>query len=366
MSLSLDDYIFEPDLARAATLPARWYTHPDFLAEEKEKIFARTWQVVARVIELQRPGDFVTVDLLGEPLVLTRGTDGVLRGFYNVCRHRAGQVATGKGNRKSLQCQYHGWTYSLDGALNKTPEFEGVENFDPGKFCLQPVRVETFGPLVFANLDANASPLAESLGEILNETAFYPFDKMYHVERRDYYVKCNWKVYVDNYLEGYHIPIAHPGLYKVMDYENYKVEPRRFHSLQHAPLRPVRGAGTARTAYANVAADTSVLYYWVYPNLMLNCYPDNLQFNIILPIDHENTLTIFEWYFLPGSSGDAWENLQQGVAFSDQIQKEDMEVCESVQRGLKSRAYHQGRFSPKRENGVHHFHALINEFLRKE
>ncbi|MEJ5223577.1 MAG: SRPBCC family protein [Anaerolineales bacterium] len=363
MPLDLSDYTPTPDLSRAATLPARWYTDPAFLDAEREKIFFRTWQAVARTADLQRPGDFAAVDLLGEPLVLTRGADGVLRGFYNVCRHRAGRVASGKGNRKSLQCQYHGWTYALDGSLMNTPEFDGVEDFDKTCFGLRPVRVETWGPLVFVNLDEHAPALSHVMGEILPETAHLPLDQMYLVERRDYTIACNWKVYIDNYLEGYHIPIAHPGLYRVVDYENYKVEPRRYHSLQHAPLRPTRGA--TKIAYANIEPDTDVLYYWLFPNVMLNCYPDNFQFNIVLPLDHERTLVIFEWYFLAGGSGEAWENLQQGVAFSDQVQKEDIEICETVQRGLRSRAYNQGRFSVKRENGVHHFHHLVAEFLQR-
>ncbi|MCS6911367.1 MAG: hypothetical protein NZM11_12500, partial [Anaerolineales bacterium] len=172
---------------------------------------------------------------------------------------------------------------------------------------------------------------------------------------------CNWKVYCDNYLEGYHIPVAHPGLYRVLDYERYRVEPRRYHSRQLSPLRP-----TAGNRYADLRADTEVLYYWVFPNFMLNIYPDNLSANIVLPLGPERTLTIFEWFFHDLGSGAAWEAVQQGIAFSDEIQREDIEICEAVQRGLRSRSYTQGRFSVKRENGVHHFHSLVNEFLGGE
>src|SRR3954470_9451401 len=167
----LGDYHFEPDLARAATLPAAWYRGEEMLALEKERIFATTWQLVGRTADVVRPGDFFTADVVGEPIVVTRGTDGVLRAFYNVCRHRAGNVAAGKGNRKSLQCRYHGWTYALDGALITTPEFDGVEDFDKANYCLHPVRVETWGPFVFVNLDPDADPLAWTLGGILEETA---------------------------------------------------------------------------------------------------------------------------------------------------------------------------------------------------
>ena len=233
--------------------------------------------------------------MLGEPLVVTRGTDGVLRAFYNVCRHRAGNVAAGKGNRKSLQCRYHGWTYALDGRLMTTPEFEGVEDFDKTCYGLHPVRVETWGPFVFVNLDPDAAPLAATLGVILDETAHIPLAEMRPVERRDYVIDCNWKVYIDNYLEGYHLPIAHPGLYRELDYENYKVETHRYHSRQLAPLRPVTGSGAGRR-YAEVRPDEEVLYYWVFPNFMVNIYPDNMSSNIILPLGHDKTLTIFEWY----------------------------------------------------------------------
>lgn len=360
----LDDYVFEPDLTRAATLPARWYTAPEFLDLERERLFARTWQMVGHTADVTRPGDFFCCELLGEPLVVTRGEDGGLRGFYNVCRHRAGVVAAGKGNRRTLQCQYHGWTYRLDGALLRTPEFEGVADFDPGCFGLKPVRVEAWGPYVFVALDAQAAPLAAYLGEILTETARLPVAAMRRVERRVYEVKCNWKVYIDNYLEGYHIPVAHPGLYRELDYERYRVETRRFHSRQHSPLRPVTGEGVNRR-FAPIRADDQVLYYWVFPNFMLNLYPDNLQANLILPLGPDRTATIFEWFYLEHADGATWENLHQSIAFSDQVQQEDIEICEAVQRGLGSRAYTQGRFSVKRENGVHHFHALVNEFLRQ-
>ena len=362
----LGDYRFEPDLARAATLPAHWYRGEPILALEKERIFARTWQAVGRTADVARPGDFFTCDLAGEPLVIPRGTDDVLRGFYNVCRHRAGNVAAGKGNRKALQCRYHGWTYALDGRLLTTPEFEGVRDFEKSAYCLHPVRVETWGPFVFANLDPHAAPLAATLGAILPETAHIPLAEMRLVERRDYVIGCNWKVYVDNYLEGYHIPIAHPGLYREIDYAGYRVETHRYHSRQVAPLRPSPGGSGAGRRYAELGADEEVLYYWIFPNFMVNIYPDNMSSNLILPLGPDQTLTVFEWFFHEQGGGPAWEGVQQAVAFSDEIQQEDIVICEAVQRGLHSRVYDQGRFSVQRENGVHHFHGLVYEFLHDD
>jgi choline monooxygenase len=361
----LNAYHFEPDLSRATTLPARWYIDPEMHPLERDRVFLRSWQPVARLEELRRPGDFVTAEVVGEPIVLTRGTDGILRGFYNVCRHRAGNVASGKGNRKTLQCHYHGWTYSLEGRLISTPEFEGAAEFSPQAYGLQAIRVAEWGPFAFVNLAPKAPGLDEFLGEIQSETAEIPLGEMRMVERRDYVVECNWKVYVDNYLEGYHIPIAHPGLYRELDYENYRVETRQLHSRQVAPLRPAAGGGPARR-YTEVKADDQALYYWVFPNFMINIYPDNLSSNLILPVGPERTLTVFEWFFLDPGSGEAWEGVQQAIAFSDEIQREDIEICEAVQRGLRSRSYDRGRFSPRRENGVHHFHSLLDRFLRVE
>lgn len=361
--MDLSDYQFTEQLSQASTLPARWYLDPAFLQAEKERIFWQSWQVVGRVEFLQRAGDYFCCDLLGEPLVITRSTDQQLRAFYNVCRHRAAPVAAGKGNRKSLQCKYHGWTYGLDGQLRNAPEFEGVENWQAKECGLQPVQVATWGPLIFVNLDPQAPPLGGSLGNIPMEVAQAKFNiaGMKLVERRDYLIDCNWKVYVDNYLEGYHIPIAHPGLFREIDYDQYEVETFATYSKQHAPMRSTSQVESLNLdhRYLRTEAEEQALYYWLFPNLMFNFYPDNFQLNIILPIDHCHTLTIFEWYFEQPGSGAGWESMQQAIAFSDQVQKEDIEICELVQRGLQSRSYSQGRFSVKRENGVHHFHRLL-------
>ncbi|MCL4871626.1 MAG: Rieske 2Fe-2S domain-containing protein [Anaerolineae bacterium] len=366
--INLDDYIPTDDLALAESLPSRWYIDPEFFQAEKEGLFWRTWQPVGRMEMVARSGDFFTCDLLTEPLVVTRGKDEQLRAFFNVCQHRAGPVAKGRGNRKSLQCAYHGWTYGLDGRLLNAPEFEGVRGWQKEDVCLVPAAATAWGPFVFVNLDAAALPFDHYYGPIKQEVAQAGFhiDNMTLVERRDYLVNCNWKVYIDNYLEGYHIPIAHPGLFRELDYDQYRVDTYRYHSFQHAPFRPAsqNPAHDVDRRYVRSEAEAQALYYWVFPNVMLNFYPDNLQINIIIPLDHERTLTVFEWYFEQPGTGPGWESMQQSIAFSDQVQKEDIEICETVQKGLHSRAYDKGRFSVKRENGVHHFHLLLAEFLR--
>jgi choline monooxygenase len=167
--------------------------------------------------------------------------------------------------------------------------------------------------------------------------------------RKEWFLDCNWKVYVDNYLEGYHIPIVHPGLFREIDYPSYRTETRRNYSIQHAPLKKPQ----------RIAAGDEAEYFWVYPNLMLNVYPDNFSTNLIVPIGHERTLTVFEWFFRDAPQ----TTVDQTVAFSDEIQIEDIEICEAVQRGLRSSTYSSGRYSPARENGVHHFHALYAESM---
>src|SRR5262245_16055774 len=204
------------DLAHASTLPSRFYLDPKFLDLEIERIFARTWQPVCRSEMVMRPGDYFVCDSAGEPIVIVRGTDGVLRAMSNVCRHRAGEVAVGKGNRKSLQCRYHGWTYTLEGKLFTQPEFEGVQNWNKSEICLPQFRAEKWGPIIFTCLDSNALGLMQMMGKIPDEVheLGIDLDRLKLIERRDYVVNCNWKVYIDNYLEGYHIPMAHPGLFR--------------------------------------------------------------------------------------------------------------------------------------------------------
>lgn len=359
----MQSFTFDTNLAQADTIPADWYTDPAMLAREKKAVFNKSWQFATSLDQLRFPGNFVAVDVVGTPVVVTRDANGVLRAFYNVCRHRAGVVARGAGNRKSLQCQYHGWLYGLDGCLRTTPEFEGVQNFRKEDFGLVPIRVETWGPFAFVNMDNDAPSLLSVLGKIPQETAHFNFDGMRKMKRMDYIVNANWKIYVDNYLEGYHVPIAHPGLFKELDYEQYRVDTYQYYSSQYAPIRPIRNEDASGRVYTALQGDDKAFYYWIFPNFMLNIYLGMLQINIIVPLSHDKTLTIFEWYFADPGTPDTWNNLQSSIDFSDEIQKEDIELCEDVWRNLQTGIYTQGRYCVKRENGVHHFHGLLAKAL---
>jgi choline monooxygenase len=354
---------FDPNIARAATIPARLYNDPVYLELERERIFAHTWQLVGRSEQVKEHGQFFTAAVGNDAIVVLRDRD-TLRGFYNVCLHRAGPVAQGCGKRNTLQCRYHGWTYGLDGTLLRAPEMDGVERFDPAEMHLVPIQIATWGPLVFANLDGKAPPLLEVLEDVPRRVAPFRCEEMTYVTRKEWDIACNWKVYVDNYLEGYHLPVVHPGLHKELDYDNYKVEPHRYFSIQHAPLRAVHGGNPDRRYDPARAEVAEAVYVWLFPNMMLNVYMGQMQTNVVIPMGHDRCRVVFEWFSAKPPADPAadaeWTKL---LAFSDEIQDEDIEICEIVQRNLRSRIYDRGRYSAARENGVHHFHSLLHEFL---
>jgi choline monooxygenase len=338
----------------ASTLPSRYYTDAEVLENEQRLLFGRTWQLAGHAGQVSAPGQYFTTTVGREPLLVVRGADGVLRAMSNVCRHRAGPVARGEGKRPVLQCGYHGWTYDLAGRLRNTPEFEGVEDFDRAGCALPQFQVEIWNELVFVNLDSAAETLPSFLGELVSDMPRHDYSGFRLARQKRWELDCNWKVYVDNYLEGYHIPIVHPGLFRELDYPNYRTETKRSYSIQFAPTRNPERIRTA-------AGDDEVRYFWIFPNLMLNVYPDNFSTNLILPLGPERTVTLFDWYF---KDPDAVQSqIDETVAFSDEIQLEDVDICEAVQRGLRSATYDRGRFSPQRENGVHHFHRLYEELM---
>jgi choline monooxygenase len=354
---------FDPNIARASTLPARLYHDPVYLELEMERVFAHTWQLVGRTDQVASHGQYFTADVGPNSIVVLRDGEH-LRAFYNVCLHRAGPVASGCGKRNTLQCRYHGWTYALDGSLQRTPGMEGTTQFRPDEMRLVPVAVTTWGPLVFVNLDGKAPPLTEVMEDLPTRMAPFHCERMQYVTTRSWEIACNWKVYVDNYLEGYHVPVVHPGLNKELDMDRYRVEPHRWFSIQHAPLRPVHGGHTDRkydTAATNVP---EAVYAWLFPNTMLNVYLGQMQTNVVIPLGPDRCRVVFDWYAenppADASSDPEWVKL---MAFSAEVQDEDIGICEVVQRNLRSRVYDRGRYSAEHETGVHHFHSLLHETM---
>ena len=347
-------------LESAWTLEAKYYTDAAILPLEREKIFCATWQCVGWAEQAARPGQYFTFDLAGEPLVIVRGADSVLRGFYNVCRHRAGPPAERCGERKVFRCGYHGWTYALDGRLLNAPEMEGAADFDHERFGLAPIHVGEWAGLIFANLAENPEPLLCALGELPQQAAKFRLERMKFCHRHDYVMACNWKTYIDNYMEGYHLPSVHPGLNRELDYGAYEVELFPRHSLQYSPIRANSRAEERR--YAQSQGDLRAEYYWIYPNWMLNCYPDNVSLNIVQPLGPEQCVAIFAWFFPEVLLGT--EAPEKTFRFSDEIQQEDGRICEVVQRNLRSRSYTRGRYSPKQEKSLHHFHAMYARIMQ--
>jgi choline monooxygenase len=360
----------------AHTLASRFYIDPSILDIEKARILRRTWQLVGTLDHacgevngatrtIADPESFFTAEVASEPVVVVRDKEGTLRAFSNVCRHRAGPIALGSGCKNVLRCAYHGWTYTLDGRLIGTPDVEGVEFFDRSTMGMVPLRLETWEQFIFVNFDRDAEPLSAYLGNIPEQSRGFQFAGLQLAERRDYVINCNWKVYVDNYLEGYHIPIAHPGLMREIDYSQYRTDTFRYHSRQFAPIRAMKPEDSGDRAYAPGSGTQEALYFWIFPNLMLNIYPDNVSTNLIVPLSPDKTLTIFKWFFHDIASAKVQERMKKAIAFSEEVQQEDIGLCESVQRGLRSSLYDRGRYSVKRENGVHHFHMLLREFLEE-
>ena len=353
-------------LAEASTIPAAWYVDARIAELERQTVFSQTWQFMGRLDQGAKPGQFVAATVAGEPLVAVRGNDGVLRAFYNVCRHHAAAVVTEPcGQASILHCPYHGWNYGLDGSLKGMPEFEGVKNFERKDNGLVPVKVETWEQFVFVNLDPNAVPLAEYLAGIVKRVTPLGLAKLHHFSTTSYDIHCNWKVFVDNYLDGgYHVTHLHKGLNSVLDYKHYTIENEDRYCLQSSPMvnsdqvNSDHDAATGTTRRGDRA-----WYFWLHPNFMFNCYEGYLDTNLVIPVDVDHCRVVFDFYFSDVSESARAYN-EQSVAVGNRVQDEDLGICEAVQRGLKSRAYGTGRLSVRREAGEHLFHRLLAADLK--
>ncbi len=349
-------------LEEAFTIPASWYTNQDLYDLEMQTVFADSWQLAGRLDQVKKPGQYVTSEIAGEPIVVVRGDDGTLRGFFNVCRHHAAAVLTeAHGHASQLRCPYHGWTYSLEGRLKGTPDFAGVCNFERGENGLVPVETAVWENWAFVRTNQCASnPLVEFLTpKLIDEVRPLSLENLYWLERQHYAFDCNWKVFVDNYLDGgYHVPHLHKGLDSVLDYNNYMIESGERHCLQWSPLVS-KGAESQTGA---VRKGDRALYYWIYPNFMINLYDGVMDTNLVIPRGVDKTEVIFDFYF-PDLSGGALEHNRASIEVGQRIQDEDVAICRSVQRGLASRAYKAGRLSVRREAGEHLFHKLLHADL---
>lgn len=341
-------------IERAETIPSHWYTSGEILEFEQEVLFTSFWQLAGHHSQLEKPGDVITFEVAGNPIMAVRDKEQI-RVFYNVCRHRGGPVAVKKGTTSVLQCQYHGWTYRLDGTLRGVPQFNKVDLFDKSDFGLVPVPFDTWQGLVFVTLNENSPKLKSFIDGIHNQISPIDLANFKYHKRQNYKMDCNWKVYVDNFLEGYHIPIVHPDLANLLDYREYVTEIHPWYSLQYSPFKNKSGDNIYK------AEEGKAYYYFIFPNIMLNILPGRLQTNIVRPLGPGKCEVVFNYYYSDIESDEALEMIQEDIEYSHKIQLEDIQICESVQKGLQSKAYDKGRFSVEREQGVFHFQSLLKK-----
>ena len=357
-------------LADGWTLPAPWYADSAIASDERERIFRRTWQYAGRLAELERTGDFITCLAGHVPIVVTRDRTGELRAFVNVCRHRAHLVASGSGHRESLQCPYHAWTYALDGTLRAAPRSDREPGFDRDALSLLPAKVDTWGPFVFVNPDAEAAPLADFLGDLpsLVERSGLDLGALTFRLRQESTVAANWKIVVENFLECYHCPVAHPSFSDLIDVDPdaYKLEAREWYSSQ---IGPVRAAALERPDDAPYDARGAVAesqFHYLWPTFTLNVEPGppNATVFVITPGSHPHETRLLSDHFFAPEVDD--EQVRRMVEFGNTVGAEDNALVESVQRGLDSGLVPQGRLLVSSEHLIQHFQALVHTALAAE
>ncbi len=367
MALPLQELVdlstnFDDNPRLSYSLPAKAYLEQDYLDLEREIVYGKSWQYVCHVGQLKSPGDYITVDIQGQPIVVLLDRDRTLRAFYNVCLHRGHELLSGTGNTKTIVCPYHAWCYKLDGNLMSARYSDWMEDFDFADFKLMAVQVEEFCSMVWVNLDPDAASLAEQSGDLKNEILGYAPDiaDLKHAHRLTYRIKANWKSVVDNFLECYHCAVAHKDFVSLVDMDNYLVTTQGIYSSHIAPA-----GKTENSAYGveNAAVQDHAVW-WLWPNTCLLRYPGSPNWMVwrFIPVDAETTAETFDFFF-EGDTPDAAQ--MEAIEYIDKVlQKEDIDIVESVQRGMKTPAYNQGRFVcnlnglGESEHAVHHFHSL--------
>jgi len=363
----MGDALFEidPDIRVARTLPARVYSDPEIFRLQRDRIFARTWHYAGHADLVKVAGQVhpftLLPGMLDEPLVLTRDANDRVHCLSNVCTHRGTLVVEGAGVEQQLRCRYHGRRFALDGRFHSMPEFEGTANFPSKTDDLPEVPLGFWERFLLVSLSptremsiaAIFKPLIDRLHQLpFAELTFDP------ASARDYLVGANWALYIDNYLEGFHIPYVHSSLATTLDYSEYAVELERFSVLQLGIAKPGEPSFELPQAHPDHGRAVAAYYYWLFPTTMFNVYPWGVSVNVVTPLAVDRTRVSF----LP-FVWDATKRHSGAGAGLDRVEREDEAVVESVQRGVRSRLYDRGRYSPAREGGVHHFHRLLAEFL---
>ena len=343
-------------IEKAATPPASWYTSQSFLELEEDSVFSKQWLFVGRRDQLRKPGDYFSGTFLRRPYVVVLDDEGAPRAFYNVCSHHGTCVASGEGTTEQFVCPYHGWTYDRQGTLTKAPLAGALQSLKERDLDLKPITVNQWGPLIALHFGIPATPLAAELVPLLDAFADAPFEKLQFVRRVTYRVDCNWKVFVDNYLDGgYHVAHVHPGLTGQLDIASYDSTIGQRWSLQSCRAASSPGDDSKGDFPQRVGQHAD--YAWVYPNFMINRYGPWMDTNTVIPLSADRCLIVFDYYH---EGPPETEFLEQSLTASDQVQQEDIEICHRVQVGLNSGVYEQGVYAPGFEAPMLHFHRLLH------
>ena len=347
------------DIRAAQTLPARVYSDPAVFDLQRERVFARSWQLAGDTGQVKVPGQVRPVTflegILPEPLLLTRDAADRLHCLSNVCTHRGTLVCEGEGVHNQLRCRYHGRRFALDGRFLSMPEFEGARDFPTAADNLAQLPFGAWGTLIFAALDPEV-PFDEFIAPVRDRCGWMPLEQavLDASRSRHYHVRANWALYCDNYLEGFHIPYVHASLADALDYSQYRTELFPWSSLQVGVARGDEDVFELPAGSPDAGQAIAAFYFWLYPNLMLNLYPWGISVNVVKPLAADQTRVTFLSYVWDPSRMD-----RGAAAGLDRVEREDESVVESVQKGVRSRVYARGRYSPSREQGVHHFHRLL-------
>lgn len=357
-------FFIHPDIAKAKTIDTEYYTSTECYEESKEKLFAKSWQLIGDMNKVKEPGSAYPFTMLegylNEPLLLTKDKKGALHCMSNVCTHRGNLLVYEQCELSQLRCKYHGRLFTLEGKFLAMPEFKEVEDFPTAADHLHKLPLQQWGKLLFTSLNATLS-FEDVFGEMMQRICWFPVDNLqYRADlSSDYFVKANWALYCENYLEGFHIPFVHAGLNQVLDFGEYTTEIFRYSNLQLGIGKKGDVCFDLPATSPNYGKEVAAYYFWVFPNMMFNFYPWGLSVNIVQPTGVSECKVSFLTYV----SDESKLNLGAGSGL-DAVELEDEEVVAHVQKGIRSRFYTHGRYSVKREPGTHHFHCLLALFMQ--
>lgn len=323
------------------TLPASWYSDPEVHQRERSAVWRSEWVMFAPAAALERPGDYVADEVAGHPVFVVVEPDGSLRGFHNLCPHRAGVIVwPGEGTTGNLVCRYHGWAFGWDGSLKSARDFGDDPGLCPAENGLAPIQVRRWRNLVFVHLGDHPEPFDEAIAPFAAECEPFEMESMVYGHRLVRVLRCNWKTYADNYLEGYHVPLIHPSLNRALDMSTYRVDvPDDSYCIHRSDTTDGSPAGGA--------------WLFRYPNLAVNLYADGMNVERIIPIGHDTTHVVYDYFARD------LDQIEAMVEMSNVVLDEDAAMCEAVQRNLDAGVYHSGRLSARHEASVAWFQQRI-------